>query len=58
MCDDAPFLIHFFNIYIYNYIIHFGKFQEHFNSRFKMAHLPLRDVSKFVDTNKSIVQRE
>ena len=26
------------------YIFHFGKSQEHFNSRFKMAHLPLNDA--------------
>ena len=42
LCDDPPFSIHFLNIY--NYIFHFGKFQEYFNSRSKMAHLPLNTL--------------
>ena len=37
--DDPLFLSHFWLIYIH--IFHFGKYQELFNSRSKMAHLPL-----------------
>ena len=44
--DDPPFFIHFLNMY--NYIIHFGKFQEHFNSRSKMARLPLNSTGDMV----------
>ena len=37
--DDPLFLSHFWLIYVL--IFHFGKYQELFNSRSKMAHLPL-----------------
>ena len=39
--DDPQFLFHFLNVY--DDMTHFGKFQEHFNSRSKMAHLPLKE---------------
>ena len=40
--DDPLFLFHFWLIYVH--IFHFGKYQELFNSRSKMAHLPLKPI--------------
>ena len=40
VCDDPLFLSHFWLIYIH--LFHFGKYQELFNSRSEMAHLPLK----------------
>ena len=37
--DDPLLLSHFWLLYVH--IFHFGKYQELFNSRSKMAHLPL-----------------
>ena len=39
MHDDPLFLSHFWHIYVH--IFHFEKYQELFNSRSKMAHLPI-----------------
>ena len=43
--DDPLFLFNFWIIYMY--IFHLAKGQENFNSRSKMAHLPLSHIMNF-----------
>ena len=51
--DDPLFLSHFWLIYIH--IFHFGKYQELFNSRSKMAHLPLSEKNGYKSVKTALL---